>query len=175
MPMTALDYEEIRQLLARYSGAVDFGDIGGILDCFTSDASFESVGLPSEASHADRRFEGKEQLRALFAGVYQEIVGHTRHCVNTPVIEGDGETATMFCYLFILRVGVAPHAGVMLTGTYEDRLVKQDGTWRFRARVCKVDPQPEHQSLIPGGCLPPGCLNRATEATMHFFGPQTKS
>jgi ketosteroid isomerase-like protein len=153
MPMTALDYEEIRQLLARYARAVDFGDIGGILDCFTPDAYFESVGLPNEASHADLRFEGKDQLGVLFTGVYRGIVGHTRHCVNTPVIEGDGETATVFCYLFILRVGMAPHAGVLLTGTYEDRLVKQDGRWRFRARVCKVDPQPEHRSQIPTDVL----------------------
>ena len=26
---------------------------------------------------------------------------------------------------------------------------RRDGTWRFRSRVCKVDPQLEHQSLIP--------------------------
>jgi hypothetical protein len=53
------------------------------------------------------------------------------------VIEGDGETATMTCYLLALSTGGAL---VGSTGIYRDRLRKVDGSWSFAARHIAIDP-----------------------------------
>jgi hypothetical protein len=57
-------------------------------------------------------------------------------------------SATMFSHLFKFRVGVLPRVGVTMTGVYEDTLAKVDGPWLFTARICRVDPQPEHRDLV---------------------------
>ena len=46
MSLQPSDYEEIRQLLARYNFAVDFGHIDKWVDTFTPDGTFSCVGLP---------------------------------------------------------------------------------------------------------------------------------
>ena len=46
MSLTSHDYEEIRQLLARYNFAIDFGDIDSWVQTFTSDGVFRCLGLP---------------------------------------------------------------------------------------------------------------------------------
>jgi hypothetical protein len=53
------------------------------------------------------------------------------------VIEGDGETATMTCYLLALSVGGSL---VGSTGIYSDRLRKVDGAWLFTERHIAIDP-----------------------------------
>jgi hypothetical protein len=153
MAMTALDYEEIRQLLARYDRATDFGDADAFVACFTPDGFLEVTGLPSEAPHEGKRHVGHQALRAFVSELYAGLQGHVRHCNNLPIIEGDGESATMFSYLFEFRVGVLPRVGVTMTGVYEDTLAKVDGRWLFTARICRVDPQPEHRGLVPTDIL----------------------
>jgi hypothetical protein len=150
MAMTALDYEEIRQLLARYDRAVDFGDAEGFAACFTPDGYLEVAGLPVEAQHESDRVVGREALRKWVTALYAGLQGHVRHCQNMPIIEGDGQTATMFSYLFEYRVGnTPPNVGMTLTGVYYDKLAKVDGRWLFTERICRLDPQPEHRDLTP--------------------------
>ncbi len=50
MSLQPSDYEEIRQLLARYNFAVDFGHIDKWVDTFTPEGTFSCVGLPDGAS-----------------------------------------------------------------------------------------------------------------------------
>ena len=153
MAMTALDYEEIRQVLARYDRAIDFGDADAFAACFTPDGFLEVTGLPSDAAHEGRRYAGHPALRTFAAELYAGLQGHVRHCNNLPVIEGDGQRATMFSYLFEFRVGVLPRVGVTMTGVYEDTLAKVAGRWLFTGRRCRVDPQPEHRALVPSDIL----------------------
>ena len=152
MVMTARD-DDIRHLLARYDRAIDFGDADAFVACFPPDGFVEVSGLPSDAAHAGRRYAGHPALRTFVRELYAGLHGHVRHCTTLPIIEGDGETATLFSYLFEVRVGVLPRVGVPMTGVSEESLAKVAGRWRFTSRRCRVDPQPEQRALVPSDLL----------------------
>jgi uncharacterized protein (TIGR02246 family) len=137
MGMTALDYEEIRQLLARYNMAIDGGDADGWARCFTPDGVFECIGLPDGHPFAGR-FEGADELAAFATKSFELTEGRGRHWNNNLAIQGDGEWATMRCYLVVLTTG-KPGAIQGATGIYEDRLVKRDGRWLFAERHVTTD------------------------------------
>ena len=134
--MDADEYEQIRQLLGRYNLAIDFGDADGWVACFTQDGVFECTGLP-DGSPLGGRHEGADALAAYARTHYGKAKGRARHWNANMLIEGDGETATMTCYLLALSVGGAL-AGT--TGIYHDRLGKVDGAWRFTERHIAIDP-----------------------------------
>jgi hypothetical protein len=137
MGMSALDYEEIRQLLARYNFAIDLGDADGWAACFTEDGAFECSGLP-EGSPFGGRHEGSAALRAYAKGHFALAKGHARHWNWNLEIDGDGASATMRCYLLALSVGKPP-AVKGSTGIYSDHLVKHNGRWLFADRHVTVD------------------------------------
>jgi hypothetical protein len=144
MTMTPQDYEDIRQLLARYSFAIDFGNREEFEACFAPDACFVETGLPS-GSPDESRLDGRTPLGEFAESFFANARGHLRHWSSPPLIEGDGDEATGMCFLMVLRPGSAPDAGVILTGVYRDRYTKIDGRWHFSARVFSADPQPEHR------------------------------
>jgi hypothetical protein len=51
----------------------------------------------------------------------------------------------------------------VLTGTYTDTIVLQDGRWLLRHRLCQIDPKPEHRALTPTDVL----LARLDEFTQN--------
>jgi 3-phenylpropionate/cinnamic acid dioxygenase small subunit len=139
--MTALDYEEVRQLLARYNFAVDLGDFEGWADCFTEDGYFHCTpeGSPLTGMH-----KGRAALIAYAKTHYGFAKGTARHWNWNLEIQGDGQTATMRCYMAGLTAATAQvRAGVSGTGIYWDKLVKQGGKWLFASRHIHLDPQPE--------------------------------
>ena len=52
-----------------------------------------------------------------------------RHWVNNLVIDGDGDTAELCCYLNLMRGGEG-----LSSATYNDTRIKQDGNCKFKAR-----------------------------------------
>ena len=133
--MDADEYEQIRQLLGRYNLAIDLGDTDGWAGCFTADGAFECSGLP-DGHVLGGRHEGAEALRAYATTHFATAKGRARHWNANMVIEGDGETATMTCYLLALSVGGALTG---TTGIYRDTLRKVDGAWRFVERHVTID------------------------------------
>lgn len=140
MGMSALDYEEIRQLLARYNLAIDLGDIEGWADCFTADGAFQCSGLP-EGSPFGGRHEGRDALVAYATNHFANAKGRGRHWNANLVIDGDGDSATMTCYLLAITVGKPPTVAGS-TGIYRDRLTRTDQGWRFVERHVTVDLNP---------------------------------
>jgi hypothetical protein len=142
MVMTALDYEGIRQLLAKYCLALDFGDAKTVQACFAPDGYFEILGLPAESPRNGGKYY---DIESFAKDVFESTQGHMRHWASsTPLIQGDGENANGTLYLTVFRPGEAPNAGLVLTGLYRDKYVKIDGEWLFAARHFTADPQPEH-------------------------------
>jgi hypothetical protein len=140
MTLTAQDHEDIRQLLARYNFAVDFGDTEGWADCFTADGVFLCT---PEGGPLTGRHVGREALVAYAVKHYEINQGRARHWNWNLEISGEGSAATMRCYLNAFRA-VAPDAPPKLavTGVYRDKLAKVDGRWLFAERHIHVDPQP---------------------------------
>jgi 3-phenylpropionate/cinnamic acid dioxygenase small subunit len=134
--MDAMEYEHIRQLLARYNLAIDLGDAEGWAATFTSDGVFRCTGL-AEGNPLGGHFEGTDALVAYARTNHEIAKGRARHWNANLLIEGDGENATMRCYMLNLTAGAGKVAGT--TGIYEDRLSKVDGEWRFVERHIAVD------------------------------------
>ena len=145
MVMTALDYEAIRQLLARYSVALDLADRATFEGCFAPDAYFAESGLPAESHGPASRFEGRQAIGDFAAGFCLSAAGQLRHWSSPPLIDGDGQQASGTSFLMVLRTGVAPGTGVILTGIYHDRYTKIDDRWYFASRDFTADPQPQHR------------------------------
>jgi hypothetical protein len=137
--LTALDYEEIRQLVARYNFAIDLGDADGWVACFTPDGVFECSGV-AEDNPFGGRYEGAEALRDYAVKHYRIAKGHARHWNWNLQIDGNGaaDEATMQCYLMALSTRPPGNLGGS-TGIYRDRLRKVDGAWRFVERHVTVD------------------------------------
>ncbi len=134
--MDAIDYERIRQLLGRYNMAIDLGDAEGWAATFTPDGVFLCTGVP-DGSPFGGRHEGTAELIAYAKTHYGAAKGRARHWNANLVIDGDGETATMRCYLLALTTGGGKLSGT--TGIYNDRLRKVDGHWRFVERHIAID------------------------------------
>jgi hypothetical protein len=134
--MDAIDYELIRQLLGRYNMAIDLGDAEGWAATFTPDGVFRCTGVP-EGSPFGGRYEGTDELIAYAKTHFGVAKGRARHWNANLLIEGDGEAATMRCYMLNLTAGAGRLAAT--TGIYEDRLRKVDGEWRFAERHIAVD------------------------------------
>ena len=134
--MDAIEYEHIRQLLGRYNIAIDLGDAESWGRHSAPDGGVRCTGLP-EGDPLGGRSEATDDLIAYAKVHYRITKGRARHWNANLVIDGDGETATMRCYLLALTAGGGKLSGT--TGIYEDRLRKVDGEWRFVERHVAID------------------------------------
>lgn len=132
MPLSADDHEAIRQLLARYNFAVDFGETDAWAACFVADGVFLCTGLP-DGHPLGGRHQGPAELAAYARTHYETNSGTARHWNWNLVIDGDGNAATMKCYL-AAQSGTGVNAVLRSIGVYRDKLRKVDGNWLFEER-----------------------------------------
>ncbi len=128
MSLEAQDTLEIMDLAARYNHAIDNKDVETWLATWTPNGVFEG-GLGN--------FTGTEALRTFLLNFFPTAKGR-HHATLNYSISGNGDTATMICYLIILQVEGT--AGIAATGIYTDRLQKVDGVWKFVYRKLVIDP-----------------------------------
>lgn len=122
--LSADDLAEIHNLYAHYNRMLDGGDSEGWADTFTDDGSFGNS-------------QGRAALIA-FADGFHGRSPHTRHWNTNIEITATPEGAAGTCYLMLWNVGTSP-ASIMLTGIYNDTLVRTSEGWRFKSRVVTPD------------------------------------
>ncbi len=128
MSLSVEDQLAIQQLYARYNHAIDFGRAEEWANCFTADGVFSS-GAAGE-------YTGRDALTEFAKGFSSRIKG--RHWTNNLVLEADGDGARGSCYLQLLRLG-GESPVIMLTGVYEDALVRTPEGWKFSRRTVHAD------------------------------------
>ena len=135
MSLTTADRIEILELLGRYAHAIDSGDGEAYADCFTDDGVIElrRTGLHVQGRDALAEFAREDHARS----------GAARHMTNSPIIEGDGDEASMRVYLLRLTQDRSQdeQRGIGAVGLYHDTLRRVGGRWRFQHRDVFVDPQ----------------------------------
>jgi ketosteroid isomerase-like protein len=129
VPLTTQDRLEILELAARYSHATDHGDAEALADTFTEDGVFEVAGM------GEPRKGRAAHLAATSAPRPPGLV--MRHFTSNPVIEGDGDTATMKLYVEVKNLGAGGQP--LLLGCYHDELRREHGAWKFARRNVEVD------------------------------------
>ena len=141
MPLSVADRLAIRRLMARCNLAVDLNENESWLDCFTADAVYE---FPP---HIEVR--GRDALRRMAERRSTDADrAPGRHWLGDLRIEGDGDRATVRCYMALVRAGDPPH--ISHTGAYRRELRREaDGAWRFSRFTLLTDPgQREWERVI---------------------------
>ena len=136
--LTALDYFQIQQLVAKYAHAIDTCSNNGYdyADLFTSDGYF----APSMNGKVVSKFQGRERLA--------EVSGGGAHgCKNVPWIEegvhhiyvnhiiaptAEGATGTVD--MLMIGLGGNPNK-IEYDGYYEDVYARTPNGWRFKSRT----------------------------------------
>jgi hypothetical protein len=136
--LTALDYIEIQQLVAKYARAIDTCSNNGYdyADLFTPDGVF----IPSFNGKPGAPIQGRERLAEVSGGGSRGcknvgwIVQGVRHLyvnhIITPVAEGASGTVDML----MIGLGGDPNK-IEYDGYYEDTYVRTPKGWRFKQRV----------------------------------------
>jgi hypothetical protein len=135
--LTAIDYLEIRELVARYAYAVDTGAENG--------AVYASLFAPDGAflDRAGRATTGADNLAAL---ARRNTRGQQSafHFMMNHVIEPSPTGATGREYLLQLRMGESGRPNdIFGGGHYEDEYVKTPAGWRFKKRQFFPSERPE--------------------------------
>ena len=125
---TADDFMQISQLYALYDFNIDNGDGEAWADTFTGDGVFRD---PSWCAI------GREQLIAIVGR--EPEVGKDQAQFHMPslgpILYQDADHATVHSTVMVVReTGHGHDGGVGITGTYDDRLVRVNGHWRFAYR-----------------------------------------
>ena len=124
--LTAEDYIEIQQLVARYPYALDQNPDEGLsyANLFTPDAVFRQP-----------RTEGRQNL-ATMASRAPHGAKYTRHFLANHVIEATVDGAVGKQYLVAVDLGESGQpSSIFLGGHYEDVYAKTPEGWRFKTRT----------------------------------------
>jgi hypothetical protein len=138
---------EIHALLYRYAELCDAAyDPDGLTALFTDDATWSS--RTKDGSVDFGRYQGREAIRAFFAGVSADLGPTTLHYLLSPRVEigPDHDTAAGHCYLYAIldRRPAAEAAGssvrerIVLAGTYDHRFRRVAGRWLISASACDL-------------------------------------
>ena len=137
------DVEQIRRLVALYGQLLDSGRFADWGELFTRDASFSVYG---------RTYRGREEIVREIGGMQPGPGASVKHLLLLPVIDlGGDETALAWTDMTVFAAGSDRAASIATMGRYHDRLVVDDGRWRFRERVLVFagDPLPAGIAPIP--------------------------
>jgi 3-phenylpropionate/cinnamic acid dioxygenase small subunit len=125
--------EEVRRTLALYAQRHDNRDAEGYADLFAVDGCF----LSARAEH-----RGRGAVKEFIADLYrtQPANRRTKHLCGNSIIDVDDQTARAITdFVAFERLGDGPWQ-VHTIGQYHDRLVLQDGMWRFAERRVVTGP-----------------------------------
>jgi len=136
--LTALDYFEIQQLVARYAHAIDTCSNNGYdyADLFTADGAF----IPSFEGRQLPAIQGREKLAEVSGGGSKNcknvpwIEQGVRHIYTNHVITPTAEGATGVVDMLMIGLGGDPNK-IEYDGYYVDTYVRTPQGWRFKQRV----------------------------------------
>ena len=153
MTLTALDYQEIHQLSARYTHAIDTcADTGyQYADLYAPDGVFIDMWSEDAVKAGGVKWQGREKLREIASGANvtgapctsSRFNGSVTHMILSLVVTPAVGGATGNSYM--VELGGRDPNRITRMGNYEDVYVKTADGWRFRTRT---------HSRAPNGTLP---------------------
>jgi hypothetical protein len=154
--LTALDYIQIQQLVAKYARAIDTCSNNGYdyADLFTPDGVF----IPSINGKPAGKIQGRERLAEVSGGgsrgcrnvgwIEQGVLHIYVNHIITPTAEGATGTVDML----MIGLGGDPNR-IEHDGYYEDTYVRTPQGWRFQQRI-------HHARLVEGKRVAPPAPSR---------------
>ena len=141
MTLTALDYFEIQQLVAKYARAIDTCSNNGYdyADLFTADGYF----APSQNGVVGTRFQGRERLAEASGGGSRGcknvgwIKQGVKHLYVNHIITATPDGATGTVDMLMIGLDGDP-LKIRHDGYYADTYTKTPQGWRFASRIHHV-------------------------------------
>src|SRR5829696_6146996 len=127
--VAAQDYVEILNLYARYNLCSDAGDAEGYADCF---ASTGRLDLVTHQITVTGRENFREFKRRDFAGRPHIYRRHWNGSIHLEKV--DDQTVIGRCYLLAFNGTPGSLPAIADCGVYEDRVVNEQGRWKFASR-----------------------------------------
>jgi hypothetical protein len=121
--MNPLDIIEIYQLMGMYGHAVDFPDQSLLPLVFTEDAVIDARPCNQEL------YKGRDTIAAWFA--LGKPPHPPAHLTTNPVVREEGGEVRVRSKWFFVRA----KDGTMVTGDYDDVVVRTTDGWRIKLRV----------------------------------------
>lgn len=118
---------EIQDLLVRYAVCYDAGDVDGVLDTFTADATYETfLGT----------FEETDQIRQNFAGLIARYRS-SAHLIANQLIRLEGPNQARACAYVHAAVQTKDGLAYAFIGSYDDDLRRTTSGWRIARRAVR--------------------------------------
>jgi actinorhodin biosynthesis protein ActVIA len=152
--LSALDYIQIEQLVAKYARAIDTCSNNGYdyADLFTADGVFAS----EQDGKAVDRARGREKLAEVSGGGSRGcknvgwIQQGVKHIYTNHIITPSAEGATGTVDMLMIGLGSDPYR-IRHEGYYEDTYVRTPQGWRFKSRLHHVPSRPAAATAAPSG------------------------
>lgn len=121
------DRQEIADLCARYTFALDTKDWALLESCFTGAPAFV---------HPGGRLEGFEAILTRARGALESLDA-SQHLLGNVVADVDGDTARSTCYFQAQHVRTGTPGGdtYIIAGSYTDTLARTHSGWKIAERV----------------------------------------
>jgi ketosteroid isomerase-like protein len=124
------DRAAIHDLIITYGRLLDARDLAGYSKLFAADGVWEG-GIGSA--------KGPKEIQQMLESVYGRVApgqyGNSYHIMSDLLIEPKGDTATSWSRWTWVVEGADGKPAISRSGHYEDTLVKENGTWRFKRRL----------------------------------------
>lgn len=127
MQQLVVDRQEIADLCARYTSALDTLDWARLESCFAPDPVFV---------HPGGRLEGFAEILARTSAALTPLT-RTQHLLGNVTPTVDGETAHCSSYFHAQHVRTGTPGGELyvIAGRYDDTLIRTADGWRITERV----------------------------------------
>lgn len=126
----AEDKLAIERLINDYAAALDARDIEGYIALFAKDAEWINGDIVRKAP---------DELRALLTGMWvtnpSGLPTRGLELVSNPEISVDGDRATAHSRHLLLKPDANGAPLAVLSGRYDDMLIRENGKWKFLRRV----------------------------------------
>lgn len=133
------DREAIRELMYTYGKLLDEKDLVAYSELFAKDGVWEG-GIGSAKGPA----EIYQMLDTVFSRAGANEFGNSYHIISDIMIAVDGDAATSRSHWTWIVEGPDGTPKGQRSGHYEDRLVREDGAWKFLHRLTVTElPTPE--------------------------------
>ncbi|WP_067650587.1 nuclear transport factor 2 family protein [Nocardia harenae] len=131
------DKFDVVETHSRYCDALDRGDADALVDVFTADATWTCGPMGTYRNH--------DGIRALCKLTAEVTGGAVMHSTSNHIVEIDGDTARLRCYLLGISwnpaEGIAPNVGG--AGRYDVALVRAGDAWKIRQMDIYLSDDPD--------------------------------
>jgi 3-phenylpropionate/cinnamic acid dioxygenase small subunit len=129
------EVEAIRTLVQRAAALLDTEQFGEWIGLFDAEASYELAAYSTEIRRwMTWQLSDRPTLEQMLGEVGEHVrdPARRRHVVGMPLVEFAGDTTARATTAFSLfRTTPEGESSLYIVGSYEDQLVKRDGTWRY--------------------------------------------